>query len=433
MDKVKKIIVGCFLIIASSVSAQEVAENQGEKLTLSLEEAQNYALEYNRTIKQQDLSVQKAKKAEWASIASMLPQVSGKVDYNSYLGYELNMFGQKLPMSDYMDVSITASIAVSGMQIVATQLSKLATEMQETNKALTDLQIRSNVATSYYSVLVTEELKRLLEGNMKNLNRLYESTENSYQVGMLEQTDVDQLKVQLGMMKNSILSTQRSIELAYNALRMLLGSSSLDIELTDKLDNEALLAKAYEVLNSNFDLDNNFNVQLLDKNIELSHKNVRLNEWAYGPTLSAFYQYTYKKEFKEGGFNMTPPNVVGVALNIPIFSSGEKYSKVRQSKFDLESAQLAKEDAVEGLLVQEKQLRFNLRNAIDSYELQKQNVDVRDRIFNNMIQKYEYGTVSMTDLTTANNNLISEQMSYVQALLDLVTAQINLQELLNTL
>ena len=106
---------------------------------------------------------------------------------------------------------------------------------------------------------------------------------------------------------------------------------------------------------------------------------------------------------------------------------------VLQSKFDLESAQLAKEDAVEGLLVQEKQLRFNLRNAIDSYELQKQNVDVRDRIFNNMIQKYEYGTVSMTDLTTANNNLISEQMSYVQALLDLVTAQINLQELLNTL
>lgn len=433
MDKVKKIIVGCFWIIASSVSAQEVAENQGEKLTLSLEEAQNYALEYNRTIKQQDLSVQKAKKAEWASIASMLPQVSGEVDYNSYLGYELNMFGQKLPMSDYMDVSITASMAVSGMQIVATQLSKLATEMQETNKALTDLQIRSNVATSYYSVLVTEELKRLLEGNMKNLNRLYESTENSYQVGMLEQTDVDQLKVQLGMMKNSILSTQRSIELAYNALRMLLGSSSLDIELTDKLDNEALLAKAYEVLNSNFDLDNNFNVQLLDKNIELSQKNVRLNEWAYGPTLSAFYQYTYKKEFKEGGFNMTPPNVVGVTLNIPIFSSGEKYSKVRQSKFDLESAQLAKEDAVEGLLVQEKQLRFNLRNAIDSYELQKQNVDVRDRIFNNMIQKYEYGTVSMTDLTTANNNLISEQMSYVQALLDLVTAQINLQELLNTL
>ena len=433
MDKIKIAIVGCFMTVAPSIFAQEVAENQGEKLTLSLEEAQNYALEYNRTIKQQDLSVQKAKKAEWASIASMLPQVSGKVDYNSYLGYELNMFGQKLPMSDYMDVSITASMAVSGMQIVATQLSKLATEMQETNKALTDLQIRSNVATSYYSVLVTEELKSLLEGNMKNLNRLYESTENSYQVGMLEQTDVDQLKVQLGMMKNSILSTQRSIELAYNALRMLLGSSSLDIELTDKLDNEALLAKAYEVLNSNFDLDNNFNVQLLDKNIELSQKNVRLNEWAYGPTLSAFYQYTYKKEFKEGGFNMTPPNVVGVALNIPIFSSGERYSKVRQSKFDLESAQLAKEDAVEGLLVQEKQLRFNLRNAIDSYELQKQNVDVRDRIFNNMIQKYEYGTVSMTDLTTANNNLISEQMSYVQALLDLVTAQINLQELLNTL
>jgi outer membrane protein TolC len=106
---------------------------------------------------------------------------------------------------------------------------------------------------------------------------------------------------------------------------------------------------------------------------------------------------------------------------------------VQQAKIDLKSAELQKDDAIEGLLVQEKQLRFNLNSAIEAYELQKRNVEVSERIFKNMTQKYELGTISSMDLTTSNNNLLSAQTSYISALMELLSAQVNLQKLLNQL
>jgi outer membrane protein TolC len=154
----------------------------------------------------------------------------------------------------------------------------------------------------------------------------------------------------------------------------------------------------------------------------------------YAPTLALFYQYTTRTYFgKAEGFNMTPPNTVGASLNIPIFSSGERLSKVRQAKFDLKTAELTRENAIEGLQVQEKQLRFLLKSAIETYELQKKNVAVSERIFKNTVQKYELGATSSTELTIINNNLIAAQGSYIGALMELLTAQVNLQKLLNQL
>jgi outer membrane protein TolC len=106
---------------------------------------------------------------------------------------------------------------------------------------------------------------------------------------------------------------------------------------------------------------------------------------------------------------------------------------VKQAKLDLKSAELSRDDAVESLLIQEKQLRFVLNSAIETYELQKKNVEVSQRIFEKTVQKYELGSVSSTDLTTINNNLITAQSSYISALMDLLSAQVNLQQLLQTM
>ncbi|MBR6083650.1 MAG: TolC family protein, partial [Salinivirgaceae bacterium] len=45
--------------------------------------------------------------------------------------------------------------------------------------------------------------------------------------------------------------------------------------------------------------------------------------------------------------------------------------------------------------------------------------------------KYEQGVASSLEVTNAGTNLISAQSSYVQALMELVTAQIELEKLLN--
>jgi len=432
--KGKKILLltSCLIISLTTTYSQE-------KLQLSLEDAKTYALAYNRTLKASSIAVQKAEAAKWQTIATMLPHVDATLMYTNCLGYEMNFNIQGMgsissPIDPTGNLNVKATMAVSGMQIVGVQMSKLAAEMSKLSKDVSELDVKSNVTTAYFNVLVAEESKRLLESSKENLLRLYETTSKMYEVGYTEQTAVDQLDVQIGLVENSVKSSERNIELAYNALSLVLGSSDKKFKLTQTLDDFFRNNDVYSTATSEFDINQNLNIQLLNQNIDLSKKQLNLKRWEYGPTLALFYQYADIKYFgKEPMMKTTVPNTVGATLNIPIFSSGERLSKVRQAKFDVKSAELKREEAIEGLQIQEKQLRFLLKSAIETYELQKKNVAVSERIFQKTVQKYELGTVSSTELTTINNNLVQAQGAYIGALMELLTAQVNLQKLLNQL
>jgi len=402
-----------------------------DTLRLTLEDAKSYAMENSRTIKKANISVQKAESARWQAISSMLPHIDVSLGYTDYFGF-VSMGSSMLA---YGDLTPKVSVALSGAQLIGVQISNVAKSMSQINALSDELTIKTSVSSTYYSILVAEESKRILQGNKDNVKKLYESTVQLVKVGMAEQTAADQLEVQVGTMENTIRSVERNIELAYNSLRLILGTdANIPIALTQTLESFTNKDVALSVAGIPFDLNNNYTVQLLDQKVELSKKQVNINQWAYGPTLTGYYQYCTKDYFgKVPAYESMPTNTFIVKLSIPIFSSGERYSKVKQSKFDLQTSELEKQETVDGLLVQEKQLRFNLKSAIETYELQKKNLDVYQRIFDKASEKYQYGILSSTDLTTINNNLLIAQNSYISALMEMFTAQINLQKLLNNL
>ena len=58
-------------------------------------------------------------------------------------------------------------------------------------------------------------------------------------------------------------------------------------------------------------------------------------------------------------------------------------------------------------------------------------MDVARRVFDNIANKYEYGVASSLDVTNSGTNLIAAQSSYVQSLLEIVSAQVSLEQILN--
>ena len=121
----------------------------------------------------------------------------------------------------------------------------------------------------------------------------------------------------------------------------------------------------------------------------------------------------------------------GASLSIPIASSSNRWFKHKEAKISLLEQQNTVENTTNALLVQHSQLRYNLASAFESYEAQKQNTEVTQRVFDKTSEKYQQGVASSLDVTNAGTNLISAQSSYVQALMELVTAQIELEKLLN--
>ena len=403
-----------------------------DHLSLTLEQAQQYAVENNKSLQNASLEVQQAYAQRWQTIAAMLPQVDGTVGYTNMLGYEIDFGGMSRAMLPYLNTNITASIGLNGQAIMGALLNNLAIEMQDISQKKTESTLRASVSTSYMSVLVLEDIVTLLDSSLTNIERLAEMTQRSVEVGAAEQTSADQIMVKVNALKNSINSNKRNVELARNSLKVLLGlNAETELTLSQTLDELLSAESALALLNENFDIDRNYDYQLLQKNVELAKKNVTMAGLAYTPTLSAYYQYSYRKDFGDGGFSMSPPHTVGVSLAVPIWSSGKRAAAVTEKKLAYQAAVNTFEETSDNLGIQDQQLRFNLSNAYETYMNERDNIEVTKRVFNSTANKFEHGVASSLDLTNASNDLISAQSTYVQAILTLVNAQVELTKFLN--
>ena len=464
--KLKRVIVALAVTAGFSyASAQE-----GTALRLSLEEAQQYAVEHNAAMQNADLETKKAELSRWKTLSTMLPQVKAGFDYQNMCGYTMNFGSRGMDMSSMMPesvtlgtlgtfpltfnypateessesssgiamnpsgtFSITASIALTGAQIVGTMLQNIAMKMTDISRQQTEQETRANVKNVYVSILVMEQTVGLLDSSLANMERLAATSQSAVDVGASEQVDADKLQVQVASLRSSINSTRRSLQMLRNSLLLQLGADvDAQIELTTTVDDILNVDNAAQLLSRGFDIERNYNYQLLEQNEKLAKSNVTMAWMDLTPTLSAYYQYSAKTYFgKDEGFNMTPPNMVGANVSLPLFSSGTRLANIKSAKIDYQEAVNNKRQAEDGLRVQYNQLRYDLATALETYDIQSRNLEVTQRVFNNVAEKYRYGRASSLEVTTASTDIISAQSNYIQAVMSVVSAQISLENLLN--
>ena len=409
------------------------AQDGPDRMAFSLSEAQQYAIDHNRTLANASIDIQKAQAGRWRAIAAMLPQVAASGSYSNSLGYKMDLGPMQISMPPYMTFNVSTTVALNGAQVVSLGISEISRRMADITLEKTEKQISDQVETLYFSALVTEETIRLLEENLASMKKLHQITQNSVDVGVAEQTDADQLQVQVATMEGTIKSSQRSLEMLYNSLRLQLClEDDVDIVLTQGIDDLLNMRTTSDLLASDFDIEQNYDYRLLKENTELARKQIALTGWTNGPTVSVYHQFNARHNFSnEATMNMTPPNMLGAQLNIPIFAFGKNYAALKDARLSYKKQLNTLEDTELALNVQYHQLRYNLRSAIDKYELQKQNVAVARRVFDNIAKKYEFGVASSLDVTNSGTNLVNAQSSYVQSLLEIINAQISLEQLLN--
>ena len=459
-DMRTKLIAILFLLPLTTL-AQEPAT-----LRLTLQQAQDYAVEHNYAMQNATLDVQKAEASRWQAISSMLPQVKASFDYQNMCGYEMNLGGRGtssmmpdsvtiggvtmpisfiynnsgddnnssggIPMNPSGTLGITASVALTGAQIVSTMLGKISIDMADISRRQTEQTTRANVKSVYTSILVMEQTVGLLDSSLANMQQLLETTEASVRAGAAEQIQADKLSVQVATLRNSIYSTRRSLTMLYNSLLLQLGADiNSQLELTTPIDEVINIADAAKLTFGGFAIENNYNYQLLEQSEKLSQRQLTLAWMDFTPTLSAYYQYSYKTYFgKDAGFNMTPPNMIGASVSLPLFQSGTRMAKIKGAKIDYQETLNSRQQAEDGLRVQYKQLCYDLITALNSYQVQRDNLDVTRRVFNNTSEKFKYGHASNLEVTNASTDIITAQSNYIQACMNVVSAQVALENLL---
>jgi outer membrane protein TolC len=95
-----------------------------------------------------------------------------------------------------------------------------------------------------------------------------------------------------------------------------------------------------------------------------------------------------------------------------------------------ESPHRPADDDASSLLLQEQQLRYNVVNAREQYNLQKSNIEVSKRIYKSVENKYRQGMASSLEVTQANANYLQAENNYISSLMTLLQSKMALDKLL---
>jgi len=436
----KKRIIGLLLIgLPLCLAAQAPKDSV---LRFSLAEAKAYALANSPVIKNAELDLTSAKRKIWETSAIGLPQLSGKYSY-SYMIKIPTIYkqfamagsgGQAVDLNTLKATStldITASqLIFSGSYIVGLQTAKVYKGLSELGLTKSQRDLNESVTNSYLLVLVASENKDLIDSTYSNTLKNLNTVQRMYQQGMIEETDVDQLQLAANTLKNTADLLAWQVEITERLLKFQLGADlSSRLILTDSikgyinsLDNNSLLVQDFVV-------ENNVDFRLMDTQAKLMKLNLMLNKSAFLPDVAGFYQHD--KNFNTKAISFTPPDLVGLSVSIPLFSSGMRLARVSQARILYEKTLNTKQQTSDGLKVSYEQSKSNYLASVNKYNVSKENLKLSEKIYNKSLLKYKEGVISSLELTQAQNQYLQSQTSYYSSILELTSSKAALEKILS--
>lgn len=449
--KISSLIVISFVLCISVPVFSQALPATGP-MKFSLNEANQYALNNSPILLNSARDVEIAKKRIWENTALGLPQANLSSSYSyapelagltnvfsssggdtasgggggNPFGFEFNPEDFKTTFS--MNIQVT-QLLFSGQYIVGLKASKVYSSFVELAKTKSEIGITENITTTYFTALVARESEGILDSTLKTVQKTLYEAEQMFNNGFMESTDVDQLRILVSNIKSSLSVTVRQIALMERLLKFQMGIPiEQEIILTDQIDPLVMALNLEAAVLDSFRLENNIDYQLLSTQEKLLKLNLRLQQAQFLPTLAGFYQHY--RDFDNNFFNDQSPNMFGLSLNVPLWSSGQRLSQVSQRRLDYMKAQTNTQMASESLLIQYETSISEFLSARDIYYMQKESRDLALRIYKRSLTKFTEGIGSSLDLNQTQSQYFEAQGGYYSALMSLVSAKSKLQSLL---
>jgi outer membrane protein TolC len=462
----KIILIGlstCFCIV---LNAQE------KTMTLSLQEAINFALENSYNAKAAKNDIRSAKETVWETTAIGLPQVNAAIDYQNFLKQPVSLLPAAAfdnresiveTVEEFFDITresspsspdgfipvvfgtkqnINASITLTqllfdGSYLIGLQASKTFLKISEQANEKTALLTREAIINAYGNVLVTENSISILESNIIILQKNYEDAKKIYENGFNEEEDVEQLEITLGTLKSQLNSVKRMKEIAYQMLNLSLGNLiNTPLILTDSLNGLVENNMSLELISSEFNYEDHIDFKISENNRETNRLMVKLEKSKALPSLGAFVNYGNQAfsdsfSFLNSDQQWFGSSLFGVSLNVPIFSSLSRRSKTAQAKIALENADIRLEETKQRLSLLAEKAKSEYQLSIENYSTAQRNVGLAGRIEKKQRIKFFEGISSSFDLLQAQNQLYAQQQNYIQSMLDVIAKKATLENALN--
>ena len=435
-------------LLAVFLLSQIEIYGQGDTLTLSMDNAVEYALSNSTKIKNAYLSIADAEQQINENRAIGLPKINGSIGFQHYLevpvqplpdafiqfiqlanpGGEVATEAAFLLQNNFNLGLNLETMIFDGSYFVALQAAKSYRTYVQKDLEVQKRDISKQVIETYLPLLLLQENIGILDKNIANLNRLLYETQELYKAGFVEQLDIDRQSLSLTNLKTDRENLLRQKNNALNALKVVLGYPIDEpLKVDGDLKTMATSIDENDLLNP-IDFSRRPEIGLIDQGLELNELNKKNFKSLYLPSLrgNAAYTHIYQGNDLRNGF-WAPQSYVGATINIPIFDGLDKKAKIQRTNIEIEKTRNQKIDAIRGIELEVINARNSYLNASKNLEAQQNNQALAERIYNTTQIKYKEGVGSSLEVTQAEQGLYAAQSNYLQALYEVIKAKKDLE------
>ena len=442
----KKIIIITFILVVSYTT------NAQESISLSINQAIDYALLNNYSAINANRDVDLAKKKKWETTTIGLPQISADINYPHWIKQQVSLitaefFGgvkgefAEVAFGTKHNMTATArleQLIFDGSYLVGLQSAKTYLKISEQAKEKTELGVREAVINAYGNVLLGEKSIDILKNNVISLQKTLDETVEIYKNGLTEEENVEQLKITLASINSQLSKTEKLKDIAYKMLNITLGINfKTKVYLTDSLNSLAEKSSNYDFLSTSFDIKNHIDYKIAKNSEKSNELLVKLAQSNALPSLKSFINFGYagfgqEFEFLKKEQQWFDSSLLGVSLNIPVFSSLARSSRTQQAKIELDKSRTNLSQTEQNLLLSLETAKTNYEFNIEELETSKQNLALAERIEKKQQIKFFEGLSSSFELAEAQRQLYAMQQNYLQIMFNVIASKATLDNALNS-
>lgn len=442
------------LLAAFSFAQNEQSAGNEKTVTLSIDEAVDYALKNSRTLKSNDIDLEIKKRASDVSWNVFLPAVS--MNGTMMRSNEISPSYANYGISDYpdeesrWDVIGGASVSwnFTPAYIAQIQIAKANYESGKITWEQSQNETVLNIKKLYYALLLQQESLKIQQQTLENARQRMIQAEANFKSGLVPEISLLQTQVNYENTKPDVDSAVQSLNQQFDTFAFLLGLPvGTKIQLTSPIEPTYVDVETQDLLNKY--AENDLQLKSLKKNMETAKLGVKaldLSTWV--PTFALSYGWTpmytdgsslglaaqnakafgflsdlgkNEKWYDSGSLTLT---LAWNFTNMLPWSSNRQ--QVKDYKQQLVQLELAVETLKENQKVQVRKAVDTLNQARQQIENMDRSVQLAQRAYDMQLRSYRNGTTELLDLRDSESSLnqaklgqLNQKYQYISALMDL--------------
>lgn len=300
------------------------------------------------------------------------------------------------------------------------------------NNDFTVESIKLQVYRNYIDVVRNIQVLTVRREDIVLGNQELERIKAQYEAGVVPTDAVYAQEADLGNREIELINAENNLDIAKANLLSVMGldpamqaefdQSSIPAEVNE--DNLERFRREIGSINSAVKsaLENRKDIEVRDHQIESAKSSLLAAKGSYSPNVDAAGGWTWSNSsFDE--FDEQARSYVRVNLTVPVFNNFSINNQIQSAKVQLMQREIEKEQLQQNIRTQIRTALLNLNASEKQIDVAEKTVKSANQNYNSTRERFQVGAANITDLTTANNQLINARINQINSIYNYLLAR----------